>query len=308
MSKSVSIIIPTLNAAEYLPKLFSAFDSQDYKGSIEVVIIDSSSDDDTEKILLEHKSIQYIKIARKDFTHGYARNLGVKKAKGEIVVFLSQDALPYDKFWLHNLTAPLELDHTAASYSRQVPYSDATPIEAYFLNVRFPEERKLVHSTPVQELKLADVFFSNVSSAARRSAALETPFQEDLIMSEDQQFSRDLLKKGYSIIYEPSSIVWHSHRYSLKTVFQRYFDSAYSLSCIFNQTLGESSKIGLSYIKKQMWFMLTHYPHWLPYYFFYLMAQTLGTIAGHYAQALPLWLVKKLSFHRGFWERKQSQK
>jgi rhamnosyltransferase len=306
LSKSISIIIPTLNASRYIPKLFSAFDSQKYDGSVEIVIIDSSSDDGTESLVLARKDVQFTKIARTDFTHGYARNLGVKKAKGEIVVFLSQDALPYDEFWLRNLTAPLETGNTAACYSRQVPYSNATPIEAYFLKVRFPEEKKVTHPDPSKELKLFDVFFSNVSAAARRSAALETPFQEDLIMSEDQQFSRDLLKKGYSIVYEPASVVWHSHRYDLKTVFRRYFDSAYSLTCIFGQTLSESRKIGTEYLKKQAKFILTRHPHWLPYYFFYLAAQTAGTVAGHHAESLPLWMVKKLSLHRRFWDKKRN--
>ena len=124
-------------------------------------------------------------------------------------------------------------------------------------------------------------------------------------MSEDQQLSRDLLAKGYTLSYEPSSVVWHSHRYSLKGVFQRYFDSAYSLNHIFGQELKESAKIVRKYYKEELWEMLTHYLHWLPYYFVYLLAKTGGAFAGHYAEKMPRSLAKRLSMHKGYWDKKQ---
>jgi rhamnosyltransferase len=230
--------------------------------------------------------------------------LAVREAHGEYVVFLSQDALPYNDSWLENLVNPLINEGVAASYSKQVPYENAMPMEVYFLKTRFSNARRLMKiKSSSHALKLLDVFFSNVSSAARRDIALKHPFQEDLIMSEDQQFSRDLLSKGYAVLYEPASIVWHSHRYSLRTLFQRYFDSAYSLKCIFHQTLGESVKIGGNYYRGEVVEMVTKYPLWLPYYFLYLAAKTSGAVAGHYASYIPRKFVKYLSMHKTFWER-----
>ena len=86
---------------------------------------------------------------------------------------------------------------------------------------------------------------SNVSAAARRDILLRFPFDEDLIMSEDQQFARDVMKAGYTVVYQPASVVLHSHRYSFVQAFQRYFDSVYSLIQIFKRhNLGTSA--GLS--------------------------------------------------------------
>jgi rhamnosyltransferase len=105
------------------------------------------------------------------------------------------------------------------------------------------------------------------------------------------------------VVYEPASIVWHSHRYKLRTIFQRYFDSAYSLTCIFKQGLGESVKIGRDYYWGEIKEIFTKHPFWIPYYFSYLAAKTAGAVAGHYASIIPSKWVKRLSMHKTFWER-----
>lgn len=304
MDSSVTVIIPTLNAESYIHKQLAAIQNQSYSGPVDVVVIDSSSQDKTEEIVKTFAFAAFVKIKRSEFTHGYSRNLGVRHAKGDIVAFLSQDALPYDESWLENLIRPLIQDGIAASYSRQVPYPDASPMETYFLKTHFPSERKVMFSNKSSgALKLMDVFFSNVSSAGLTGIVRQYPFQEDLIMSEDQQFSRDVVNAGHKISYEPSSIVLHSHQYKLKTVFQRYFDSAYSLTCIFKQSLGDSYKIWRNYYLGEFREMLTKHPLWLPYYFLYFMARVTGAVSGSFASKMPVAMARRLSLHKGFWDR-----
>jgi hypothetical protein len=48
-----------------------------------------------------------ITIDRAVLDHGGTRNLGAKQARGEILVFLTQDATPADDLWLENLVAPI---------------------------------------------------------------------------------------------------------------------------------------------------------------------------------------------------------
>ena len=61
-------------------------------------------------------------------------------------------------------------------------------------------------------------FFSNASGAIRKNIWKKikynekTPFQ--YIGGEDQILAKTLTRQGYKIIYEPRSIVYHSHRYS----------------------------------------------------------------------------------------------
>ena len=178
-------------------------------------------------------------------------------------------------------------------------------MERYFLHTHFPDGQSVKRSRQGDErLTLGKVFFSNVSAAIRRDVLLKYPFDENLIMSEDQQFARDVLMAGYSVIYQPKSVVIHSHDYSLGTVFRRYFDSVYSLTYIFpHHDMGVSASMGLKYLMREIGFMVCKYPLWLPYYFCYTVAKTTGTVAGHFADNMPACWLKKFSLHGYHWRK-----
>jgi len=298
----VSVVIPVLNAAPYLADLFESLEEQEPGPPDEIILIDSNSTDETVAIASKHPRVVVKAIDR--FSHGRSRNLGARLASGEIIAFLSQDARPENRSWLAELTAPFADPEVAAAYSRQVPWPKANPMEQFFLSSHFPPGPPVRRTKRAGDsLSLSKVFFSNVSSAVRRDVLLRFPFDEDLIMSEDQQLSRDLLEEGFTVVYCPESIVSHSHDYTLREVFRRYFDSVYSLTLIFrNHGMGSSVSMGSSYLGREVRHMIRHHPLWLPYYALYVAAKASGTIAGHFAEHLPLPLLRKLSLHSYHWD------
>jgi rhamnosyltransferase len=299
---TASVVIPTLNAMPYLPRLLTALRSQQPGAPLEIVIVDSGSTDGTQEYLKADPTVRLIDIAR--FSHGGSRNLGVRHATGACIVFLSQDALPRDDQWLANLLAPLQGGDVVAAFSRQVPRPDASPMERYFLGTHFPEAPAVYARRPDHaDLQfLQDVFFSNVSSAARRDVLLRHPFDETLIMSEDQQFARDVLQAGHQVAYAAASVVLHSHNYSWMQTLRRYFDSAYSLTQIFKgHGLGSSARLGTGYLRHECGMMLRRHPLQLPRYAAFVLAKTLGTVLGHFAEKLPRRLVRKISMHASYW-------
>ena len=56
----------------------------------------------------------------------------------------------------------------------------------------------------------------------------EFPFADDIVMSEDQEWSRRVLRAGLDIVYEPEAAVHHSHAYSVLSAMRRFFDSGVS--------------------------------------------------------------------------------
>ena len=306
-TSTISLVIPTLNAEEYLLTLLQAISEQKPRPPDEIIIIDSESSDKTREIVQNFPNTTFELIT--NFSHGRARNKGIKLAKSEYIVFLSQDAIPKDEHWLHNLVKPFENPKVAATFSRQVPKPDANPMERLFLATHFPEkEHTYTPRTDNKDLVFQrDLFFSNVSSAMRRSVGLKNPFDETIIMSEDQQFARDVLLSGHSVTYTPSSIVNHSHNYTLSTLFKRYFDSAYSLSQVFpKHGIGQSIKIGLAYLGCELKHIITKKPLWLPYYLFYALSRSLAVALGHRAEKLPTRLAQRLSFHPFYWQDKHA--
>lgn len=299
-TQSVSVVIPVLNAEAYLERLLSSIFSQQPAGPDEVVLLDSMSKDRTREIAARFGKVRVIPVEK--FSHGGTRNLGAREAKGELVVLMTQDAVPRDETWLAKLLAPFSDPKVAATYSRQVPYPDANPMERYFLFTHFPPGDSVRREQGGGELAFRNVFFSNVAAALRRDLLLKFPFDESLIMSEDQQVSRDLIKAGHAVVYQPDSVVIHSHNYSLSVCFRRYFDSVYSLTQIFpKHDMGESASMGFSYLFREMGHMARHHAAWLPYYFCYTACKTAGTLMGHFADRMPRSWARKMSLHRYYW-------
>ncbi len=298
-----------MNAEKLLPGLLAALFSQKPSAPDEIILVDSRSRDNTVAIAQSHPGVNHAQGAVKvipieKFSHGRARNLGARAATGEIIVLMTQDALPQGDRWLSGLLAPFADGRVGAVYSRQVPKDDAPPTEKFFLGYHFPAgeavRRVKKDSAP---LSFKDVFFSNVSAAIRRELLLRHPFDENLIMSEDQQFARELLEAGHALVYQPESVVVHSHAYSLKHAFRRYFDSVYSLTVIFpRHDMATSASIGLSYLRKELAFIARNYPLYLPYYFLYTIAKAGGTVCGHFAERLPKSILKKFSLHNYHWK------
>ena len=132
----VSVIIPTLNAEIYIDDLLSSLEGQSVK--CEIIIVDSSSSDRTASIAASDNA-KIVTVRKEDFNHGKARNIGVQEATGDIVVFFTQDALPCDKHCLENLLKPLESSEIVASYGRQMPRSDASPVENFTRLFNYPD-------------------------------------------------------------------------------------------------------------------------------------------------------------------------
>ena len=302
----ISVVIPVLNAAGTLPALLKALAEQQPSPPDEIILVDSLSTDDTRRIALAQPHVRVVPLER--FSHGRARNLGAREATGAIIVLMTQDALPADRHWLAALLEPLADPQVAAVHSRQVPRPDAPPTEQFFLAYHFPPGPPVRRVRPAgRSLTLADVFFSNVSAAVRREFLLRHPFDETLIMSEDQQFARDLIAEGYAIVYQPASVVVHSHRYSLGTAFRRYFDSVYSLTLIFPaHDLKVSAAMGRRYLRREIGYMFRHHPFYVPYYCLYTLAKMAGVLCSHLAGRMPRRLARACSLHRYYWDDKSA--
>lgn len=92
MKNKVSIIIPVYNAADSIEKCISSVENQTYK-NIEILAINDGSTDNSINILrkLEKKNNNIIIIDKKNEGVAYTRNLGIKKATGDYIMFIDND-------------------------------------------------------------------------------------------------------------------------------------------------------------------------------------------------------------------------
>src|SRR6266849_30215 len=94
-----SVLIPTKNGAKDLEACLIAIFSQKGTRPFEVIVIDSGSTDATLEIARRYP-VRIEHIPPETFHHARTRNYAAGLAKGEILVFLSQDAIPALDTWL----------------------------------------------------------------------------------------------------------------------------------------------------------------------------------------------------------------
>lgn len=227
-----TIILLTKNGGKDLNDCLSAIFSQKTSHAFEVIAIDSGSTDTTLDILGKFQ-VRIVQIKPEEFRHGATRNLGAREAKGKFLVYVTQDAIPFNEHWLELLINGFGNDEKIAGvYSRNIPKPGCDPFEARYIARAWGEKREVKNLENCRNFKKL-VFFSNTSSCIRKNVWEKYPFNDKLVQTEDQEWSKKVLESGYTIIYEPGSKVYHSHNYPIRKLFGKYFDAGTAHKQIF---------------------------------------------------------------------------
>ncbi len=219
--KNLSIICPLYNAEEHFPKLHNALSSQKNVNIIEYKYILTDSSDKTEH-LLQKSRIDYKKIKPEDFSHSLTREKAALSAKGDIIIFLTQDIEIRDPYFLDKLTQSIGEDKVSATYARQL--SKYNNIEKYTRENNYPKDSKTVSKEDIKKLGLKTFFFSDAASAIETKIFKELHGYDNknLPISEDMYFAYKLITHGYKIKYCADAEVYHSHNFKLKQLYDRY--------------------------------------------------------------------------------------
>ncbi len=306
MAAVISIVIPVKNGERDLARCLEAIARQQLDEDVETIVVDSGSTDGSVEVARRHGAVVR-EIPAAEFTHGASRNLGAGLARGDLLVFISQDAYPVAEDWLARLSAPLRAEQGVAGvYGRQLPHEGARPPERYFLEFLYGPEPREQRVASAAELTMDTTLFSNVNAAIRRELWERFPFPEDLVMSEDQDWSRRVLLEGFTIVYEPAAAVRHSHNYTLLAALRRFFDSGASAENAYlageRQSVQALRSAALRYARGEVaWLWRTGQRRWLPYTAVYEGTKMLGLVLGANHRRLPLGVKRRLSALPAHW-------
>jgi rhamnosyltransferase len=264
----ISVIIPTLNAGTCIGTLLSMLKSQDAL-PLEIIVIDSSSTDDTVTIA-EKFGAKTTVIPKHTFNHGGTRNMAAARAEGDVLVFMTQDALPADNTLLRALTSPLNEPDIAVTFGRHIPRSDASPLEIFARHFNYPDKSSIKDMNDIKDYGIKTFFSSNACSAVRKDLFLKAGmFPEGVRANEDMLMAARLILQGYKVAYVPEARVIHSHKYSLLMQFRRYYNIGSSLKN--NKWIldyGRPEGEGMRFIREQARFVLRQHRFFLiPYIF-----------------------------------------
>ena len=228
----VSVIIPTLNRKELLDNCLKSLYRMNYPTSnFEVLVVDGGSTDGTIQMLNnDFPDVRF--IIEKSKGRSGARNIGWKKAKGQIVAYTDDDCV-VDENWLKILVSGFDSKRIGAVGGPLLLINQSKLIRNRF------------KGTPMGDFDLGDKKFLateliTANLAVRCEVFKKNRFDEILIYDlEDIEFCRSLIATGYTLLYVPEARVYHNinpKRLTILSALKRTFPAGFSFYVMERKT------------------------------------------------------------------------
>lgn len=302
----IDVIIPTYKPDENVVVLLQRLLEQTYPIN-EIHIVDTETGVFPEKIYSLSENIKVTKITKAEFDHGGTRGMAADMSTAELLVFMTQDAMPMNDRMLEELITPFDdNEKVAAVYARQLADKSCGEIEQYTRTFNYPSEGMIKSIEDVKRLGIKAYFCSNVCAAYRKDVYDELGgFVKRTIFNEDSIMAANMLKAGYCVAYAADAQVLHCHNYNGLQQFKRNFDLAVSQAEhpeIFADVKSESE--GIRLVKDTAKHLCKIGKPWLILKLFVQSGcKYIGYLAGRNYRKLPRWLVLKFTSNKEYWKK-----
>lgn len=301
---TVDLVIPVYKPDEKFDKLMKMLQKQTYPiGKILLM--------NTEKAYFPRKGYEKLPhvevrhLTKKEFDHGGTRDSAASLLEGELILFLTQDAVPADEYLVERLVTAFADGQVAAAYARQLPDRDCKILEKYTRSFNYPKESSVKSAEDLPRYGIKTFFCSNVCAMYRRSVYEKLGgFEKRTIFNEDMIFAGKIIQNGGSIAYVAEAKVIHSHNYGNLEQLRRNFDLAVSQAEhpeIFSMAKSESE--GIRMVKQSAAYLLKIRKPWL---IVDLVVKSgfkyTGYLLGKSYRRLPEKLILKLTMNRSYWQ------
>jgi rhamnosyltransferase len=303
----VSVVIPTLNPGPqwsiFSAALLENLHDLDLAPS-SVLVLDSASTDATVAQSVA-AGFRVLPIPRDQFDHGGTRQAGVlQEAHAELLVFLTQDAVLAGPQAIRTLLAAFADPSIAAAYGRQLPRPGAQGIEVHARLFNYPPVSRVRSLKDREILGFRSIFSSNSFCAFRREALVQAGgFPRHAICSEETIAIAHMHLNGWRSAYVAEAQIYHSHAYSMRQEFQRYFDVGvtHARQPFLVQEFGTTGGEGRRFVLSELRYLLRHRPQQLPTAMLRSATKFAAYRLGRREGTLSLTACRRLSMNRSFW-------
>ena len=306
---SAAIVIPRLNVSRYWPRLQAGLQRQNIQAE-QVLIIDSSSSDDTQH-LVQQAGYRMKVIPQNSFRHGATRQLAAQLLPhADILIYLTQDAIPAEPNAFSKLVSAFEDPAVGAAYGRQLPREEADPIERHARLFNYPAQSEVRSFSSRHHCGIKAAFFSNSFAAYRRSAFQQVGgFPRNSIVSEEVTVTGRMLMAGWKIAYDADAAVIHSHPLGVLSEFSRYFDIGvhHAREVWLLEAFGHAGSEGRKFVLSEMRFLWQNQPSLIPRAALRTFTKLCGYQLGKHEAYLPEALKEKLSAQPQYWQDGREQ-
>lgn len=318
MEKTVGVVIPVFCPGQLFHELLRRLARQTHIPE-EVVIINTIPDprrcgaaqqteaaELAEEFQTSFPSLTVLEVRQKDFGHGRTRNLGIGHTDTELVLCMTQDALPRDSRLVERLIRAFDDPAVAAAYARQLPGKRSSVLEAETRIFNYPASSAIKSAEDLNRLGIKTFFCSDVCAMWRRSVYDQIGgFEKDVIFNEDMILAGKMIQNGYRIAYCADAQVYHAHHYSGIRQLHRNFDLGVSQADypeIFN--MASSSREGLRFVRQTTSDLIRSGRGYLiPQFLWQSGCKYAGYQLGKRYRKLPKRLVSVLTDSPAYWEQ-----
>jgi len=211
----VSVVIPVYNAEDTIQQCLEKLCNQSYPcEKTEIIVVNNNSTDNSQKIINGFKVISAIE---KKKGPSAARNTGIRRATGEIIIFTDADCLADNDFIHQHVRMHEQFKKTNSKYKIV-----GGGINGYNSNIWAQCDDFLSwHAySPLLSPREESYFQPTANLSVIREILLneDVYFDDDLFPGEDIAFCITLMRKGYKIYFHPGAVVSHINRTTFKGV------------------------------------------------------------------------------------------
>lgn len=309
--KKVDVVIPTYKPGKKFSRLLKMLQRQTWPVG-KIIVMNTEKSFWNEHGFEGIKNLEVHHLTKEEFDHGETRNRGMRFSRADIVVFMTDDAVPADEHLIEALVKAFEQrgpegEAVIMAYARQLPDKDCPLAERYTRSFNYPEESCVKTRADLEQMGIKTFFASNVCCAYDREKFwFQGGFIRRTIFNEDMIFAgKALLQDDYAVAYAAGARVIHSHNYNCRQQFKRNFDLAVSQADhpeLFGCVRSESE--GIRLVKSTARFLIRRGKPWLvPGLVVRSGFKFLGYRAGKCYRLLPKWLILKLTMNREYWKK-----
>ena len=309
--KKVDVVIPTYKPGKKFSRLLKMLQRQTWPVG-KIIVMNTEKSFWNEHGFEGIKNLEVHHLTKEEFDHGETRNRGMRFSRADIVVFMTDDAVPADEHLIEALVQAFEQrgpegEAVIMAYARQLPDKDCPLAERYTRSFNYPEESCVKTRADLEQMGIKTFFASNVCCAYDREKFwFQGGFIRRTIFNEDMIFAgKALLQDDYAVAYAAGARVIHSHNYNCRQQFKRNFDLAVSQADhpeLFGCVRSESE--GIRLVKSTARFLIRRGKPWLvPGLVVKSGFKFLGYRAGKCYRLLPKWLILKLTMNREYWKK-----
>ena len=304
MNLTVDVLIPAYRPDQKFQMLLDRLAAQTYPIR-RIIVINTDRDQYPEENIREPEQMELFHIEKEEFDHGTTRGRAAMRSTADLMLFMTQDAVPADRHLVEHLVSAFEDPTVGAAYARQIPHKEHSSIEKFTRHFNYPPESSVKRASDIGKLGIKTFFCSDACAMYRKSIYEELGgFLPDAIFNEDMLFASRLIYSGYAIAYCAEARVIHSHEYSGPEQFRRNFDNGVSQKMYFREfgnlpAYGEGKRLVLStagYLIRKGEVLSCFRLAWLS------ACKLSGFLLGKRYYLLPKPLVRKLTMNQGYWK------